>query len=347
MTTNHLTSFAAAAALLPGLAAAQGLTIFLPENAAYRYVNATASTTVGSVPGDWFSPSFDDSSWFEGSGAFGTGFGSDLPNAHGPGTPDAPQFPGGTPWSTHRDPYLRATFDLPRAMDLTIWIAVDNGVEAIYLNGISTGQSFNAEGDARRWEHVVDVPAAFVQAGTNLVALQIEDHGVATGFAMVITEDDPADNPTFGGGSAFCFGVGCPCGNDDPAAGCANGGSTTGAQLLGSGLASVVSDTFVLHAAGSTPAHFGLFFQGDAAVNGGNGEVFGDGLRCAGGTTVALELLQAGAGGAAATGPGIAARTGLSGGETRYYQWWYRDPFLSPCGTGFNLSNGLEIAWAP
>ena len=38
-------------------------------------------------------------------------------------------------------------------------------------------------------------------------------------------------------GIPFCFGVGCPCGNDDPNAGCANS-TGSGALLEGSGSAS-------------------------------------------------------------------------------------------------------------
>ena len=34
----------------------------------------------------------------------------------------------------------------------------------------------------------------------------------------------------------------------------------------------------------------GIFFQGDERVNGGDGDLFGDGLRCAGTNVVRLEL---------------------------------------------------------
>ncbi len=33
-------------------------------------------------------------------------------------------------------------------------------------------------------------------------------------------------------------------------------------------------------------------------------------------------------------------------GETWYFQGWYRDP-MGPCGTAFNLSNGLAVTFAP
>jgi hypothetical protein len=37
----------------------------------------------------------------------------------------------------------------------------------------------------------------------------------------------------------------------------------------------------------------------------------------------------------------------VSPGDLRRYQWWYRDPLLSPCGAAFNLTNGLELSWLP
>jgi hypothetical protein len=32
-------------------------------------------------------------------------------------------------------------------------------------------------------------------------------------------------------------------------------------------------------------------------------------------------------------------------GTTHTYQYWYRDPQGSPCGTAFNLSNGVEVSF--
>jgi len=173
-----------------------GLVIFLPENATYRYVNATAATTVSSVPANWYEPAFDDSTWFSGAGSFGHSI-FDLPNARGPQTPDVPGFSVRTPWHVNHDPYLRTSFSLPHPMDLTLWLAVDNGIEGAYLNGVQATAAVNAEGNAYRWEHVFDIPAAYTFAGMNTLALQLEDHGVVTGFALVITENDLAANPVF------------------------------------------------------------------------------------------------------------------------------------------------------
>ncbi len=38
---------------------------------------------------------------------------------------------------------------------------------------------------------------------------------------------------------------------------------------------------------------------------------------------------------------------GLATGDIGLYQYWYRNPAGSPCGAGFNLTNGLEITWTP
>ena len=38
--------------------------------------------------------------------------------------------------------------------------------------------------------------------------------------------------------------------------------------------------------------------------------------------------------------------TSLSVGDTRCYQFWYRDPLPSaPCGSTFNLTNAIELTW--
>ena len=160
------------------------------------------------------------------------------------------------------------------------------------------------------------------------------------------------EKPAVPVGTPFCFGDGsgtlCPCLNLGlPGNGCENGTFFGGCRLSAFGDPSVSGDTVVLAAASSTPGQPGLFFQGDADVNGGNGVTFGDGLRCAGQSVVRLEIVAADGGGAASSAGAIAASGGVSPGQTRRYQWWYRDPVLTVCGTGFNLSNGLRITWAP
>lgn len=189
-------------------APASAITIFVDQNAQWRYVNATAATTQA-VPANWFDYAFNDSGWSLGNAPFtnnpnnpGSSFGGDLGNAGGPWGGVAPPIPStGTQWDVPNDPYLRVYFNLPSPQALTVWLAVDNGVNSMYINGVSgLTSAINAEGQGFRWENVFDIGSQYTFAGLNVLALQLEDHGGATAFDLVITSDDTAQNPIFTNG---------------------------------------------------------------------------------------------------------------------------------------------------
>lgn len=152
-------------------------------------------------------------------------------------------------------------------------------------------------------------------------------------------------------GTPFCFGDGsgsaCPCANSGAAGqGCANS-TGQGGELHASGSVSVSAADLVLSVSNVAPGQPGLFFQGTLRANGGAGFVFGDGLRCAGGANRRLQVRSANASGQASTNVNIADLGAVSAGDTRTYQCWYRDNVGSPCGAGFNLTQGLELQWEP
>lgn len=143
-------------------------------------------------------------------------------------------------------------------------------------------------------------------------------------------------------GIAYCYGDGsgasCPCGNfGQPGAGCATS-TGAGARLSGGGSPSVSVDTLVLIVEGALPGQAGLVFAGLNAVQ----APFGDGLRCAGGALRRLPVAFADANGSYAYAS-VASLLGVVAGDLRRFQGWFRDPVGSPCGSGFNLTNGYEI----
>jgi hypothetical protein len=95
----------------------------------------------------------------------------------------------------------------------------------------------------------------------------------------------------------------------------------------------------------------GLFFQGNNTIGGGTGVSFGDGIRCCGQNVVRLQVVvppppQP----STATLSVTITNTGPAGtvnpGDNKCYQYWYRDPGSSPCGSNFNLSNAVSITWS-
>jgi hypothetical protein len=126
-----------------------------------------------------------------------------------------------------------------------------------------------------------------------------------------------------------------------------------GAVLAAAGNATVGGgDSLVLTVTGTTNQP-GVFFQGNMALV--TPPTFGDGLRCCGNgvvrigtyspsgntTNTATGNLIGGVGPPISTHPGNGS---LMPGDSRCYQWWYRDP-PGPCGFGFNLSNSVLVTW--
>jgi len=148
-------------------------------------------------------------------------------------------------------------------------------------------------------------------------------------------------------GLSYCAGDGsgatCPCTSGAAGEGCQNS-SGSGAALTGTGVGSVSADTVVLRTAGA-PVHVSaLFFGGTLSY--GTGVGFGNGLICAGGQITRLEIVPTDGAGEMTSTVSISATDGSSAGQTHFYQAWFRDTG-DPCGNGHNLSNGLEITWAP
>ncbi|MBL8863790.1 MAG: hypothetical protein JNK02_17505 [Planctomycetes bacterium] len=148
----------------------------------------------------------------------------------------------------------------------------------------------------------------------------------------------------------YCAGlsVSCPCGNGGiGGAGCANSVDPGGALLAGTGHARVAADSLALTVSGLPTTASCLFFQGSAQTS----QVFGDGLRCAGGIVVRIGAKAASAGVAvypSAADPLLSIQGGVpAGGATRHYQVWYRNaaPYCTP--STFNLSNALRVVWLP
>ncbi|MCB9914582.1 MAG: hypothetical protein H6828_05465 [Planctomycetes bacterium] len=196
--------------------------------------------------------------------------------------------------------------------------------------------------------------AALMANGATHIGLRVEGTSNPN-FPNILDDVNAALSLKFGSittASTYCFGDGsgtpCPCANGGSASsGCANSVNAAGAALAGTGSFSLSAANSVLSGSGLVPNQPGLYFQGDNQVNGGAGTQFGDGLRCAGGNVVRLQVRVADASGNSATSVDIGAAGGVSAGQTKRYQLWYRDLSGSPCGSAFNLTNGVEATWAP
>jgi Tol biopolymer transport system component len=148
----------------------------------------------------------------------------------------------------------------------------------------------------------------------------------------------------------------CPCANPPSGLGrgCDNSAATGGASISASGIAYVSIDSLVFTTSGELPTASSILVQGNVQIA---GVVFGQGVRCAGGSLERLYTKTAVAGSITAPEPGdatVSARSAqlgdvISAGQSRWYLVYYRDPNVlggCPAASTFNATQTARIAWS-
>jgi hypothetical protein len=254
--------------------------------------------------------------------------------------------------------------------DLSVTFQLTETVEYSMTGSISrTGNASDATIELRQ----NGVPFHSVSFPSGNHQLSFEFHGVLAPGSYSLTATTRTDESALGlfytvsgggvfhlefaldplSGTPFCAGDGtgaaCPCANDSvPGArvGCLNS-LGTGGKLRAGGTASLSNDTLVLHGS-QMPNTSALYFQGTLAQNGGNGATFGDGKRCAGGTTTRLGEKNNVMGASYYPSPGnlpVSSAGSVTSPGTRTYQVWYRNAATYCTAATFNLTNGVEVTW--
>jgi hypothetical protein len=153
-------------------------------------------------------------------------------------------------------------------------------------------------------------------------------------------------------GTAYCFGVGCPCGNDDATGGGCVNSSGSGALLTATGTASVAAEDLNFHGTRmpvsavtiviTAPDQQALPFKdGKLCVAGQLTRLFKHNNTGQTGTIDFQDVL--------ASFKLNAQPKLFAAGEVANFQLWFRDApgSVSPCGGKSNLTNGYQITFTP
>ena len=151
----------------------------------------------------------------------------------------------------------------------------------------------------------------------------------------------------------------CPCTNPPSGSGrgCDNASATGGATLSAAGAAYLAADSLVFTTSGEKPTATSVLLQGTTLV--ANGAVYGQGVRCLGGTLKRLYTKSASGGSITAPSfasgdPSISVRSAAKGnpigaGQSRWYLVVYRDTSVGSCPAGntFNATPTGRVDWNP
>ena len=120
-------------------------------------------------PAGWEQPAYDDSAWSVGAAGFGSGgFCDNIVQ---------------TAWSLNSDLLVRRVVSVPAgAVNLRVWIGIDNDILEVFFNGTSLGGNIVHEFCAELDNFSFAVPQALVQTGPNAVAYYLRDRGGVSFF---------------------------------------------------------------------------------------------------------------------------------------------------------------------
>jgi Tol biopolymer transport system component len=196
--------------------------------------------------------------------------------------------------------------------------------------------------------------ATFGSPATNFVP------GDTNGYPDVFVRDGDATSFTSFCDPGLSGVIPCPCSNPPagPDRGCDNSSATGGAALSASGVANLSMDSLVFMTSSERPTALSIVLQGSASIP--SGAVYGQGVRCVGGTFERLFVKTASGGSITAPDfgagdPTVSARSAARGdpiqpGQSRFYWVYYRDAVvLGGCSASstFNATQSGQVGWWP
>jgi Tol biopolymer transport system component len=235
-----------------------------------------------------------------------------------------------------------------------------NGHIDIFLHDRQTGttdrvsvDSNGMQGDGDSLDPAISADGRFVVFWSAAVLVA----GDTNGYRDIIVRDQSPSAFTSVCTAGADGVIACPCSNPSsaPGRGCDNSSATGGAILSASGAAYLSMDSLVLTTSAEKPTATSIVMQGNALA--ANGLVFGQGVRCVGGTLKRLYTKTAVGGSITAPeggDPTVSARSAalgdaISAGQSRWYLVYYRDPIVlggCPAASTFNATQTGQIVWS-
>ena len=233
-------------------------------------------------------------------------------------------------WTGFNDVAVEGTFEWTSGQPVT-YTNWDIGEPNNGAGGIEDFCAMRKNNPLALWNDLAESPTGF----------HANPHGI------VEIESNPIVSFCAGDGVATDHTTPCPCANNGALGnGCANSANPNGANLTTTG--TTLGDNVVLQGSGMPATVACIYLQGSALDD----TVFGDGVRCTGGTLLRLRT-KVNSGGASSFPDSVetitlSQRGGVTvgSGVRRYYQTYYRNSSGLWCPPEtFNVTNGWVIDW--